>query len=250
MLAKILTIAALFLSFDIALAATADKSTPPRDEIDMRKDQLKALSTKLDAIRYPIERYNLGGWVVLQEQIKAVIDSIDRNHGVGNDETSEAYKELVFQIESLKDYFQAVETPGTASDILAIQTIKDEIKAVRKMKDTIYARNTLRMFTKIKGLIETLKAFPISAQLQTGLRDLEPQIVAVFSQEKAQGGDRPLTYAEGIKAVVAIRKLYPLLMEAGMDNQIFVTVSRIQGYVEQYAYIANMGIQQRVEDGH
>lgn len=244
---------ALLLFIAITLAVTASAETPtkaaPKGEVEIAKDQLKTLITLLDSVRRPIERFNLGGWVVLRRQVDAVIDTIDRNHGVGNDETSEAYKELIFQIETSKDYFQTIETDQTKKDIGAIQATSDQIRAMRKMTGTIFARNTFRMFTKIQNLIDVLKTLPISPQLRQDLMNLDPQMRAVFAQDSAQGGDRPKTYQEGIKAVLAIRRLYPQFIEAGVDNQIFVTVSSIQGFVEQYAFIANMAVQQKDEDG-
>ena len=104
------------------------------------------------------------------------------------------------------------------------------------------------MFTKIQTLIETAKSMPISNRLRDGLTNLNPILAEVFAQEKVQGGDRPLTFDAARKAVLAIRSLYPLLSEAGSDPQVFLTVSSIYGFVEQYAFIANMSPQQRVED--
>ena|GEM_PF-6883916 len=242
-----------FIAMTIGPSALADpnpsKTPPPQGEVEIAKAQLQTLVKLLDSIRRPIERFNLGGWVVLRKQVDAIAETIDRNHGVGNDETGKAYRDLVTQIESSKDYFPTIQTDDTKEDIRTLQKMSDDLRAQKKMPKTNYGQNTFELFSKIQELIDSLTPMPISPQLREGLINLNPQLKSVFAQNNAQGGDRPKTYDEGKKAVLAIRKLYPLFFEAGVDNQIFTKVSLIQGYVEQYAFIANMAVLQKDEDG-
>lgn len=250
----ILTIAYAIFSFsNHSLAAPtplpASPKEAPKNEAEAAKEQLKVMLVQLDKIKTPIERFNLGGWVVLRGQVEEVIKTIERNNGVGNEETSEAYKDLVSQIESSADYFRIVETDNTKAEIKAFRDLSDQIKAARKMGDAILSRYNLRMYTKIKSLIEQLKTMPINSNLRQGLDSLEPFVQAVFVQDNAQKGDSPLTWEAGQKAASAIRGLNYLFEEAALDSRMFITVSSIRGFVEQYAYRANMAAQQKVESG-
>lgn len=230
-------------------ADTNPPKTPPQNEVDAAKEQLKYINSLLVTIRRPIERFKLGGWTVLHEDLDAVLQTINRNNGVGNDETGEAYKELVSGVETSKDYFSTIETESTKQAILDLQRIAGEIKVKRKMSSTLFSHNTLRLFTKIHDLIDQLKSLPIQPKLKQALNNIEPQLVAVFAEDKIQGGDSYNTFVQGRTAVTAIRKLYPLFEEASVNEQIFQITSSIQGYVYRYAFIANMSAQQKAEDG-
>jgi hypothetical protein len=207
-------------------------------EAETAKNRLQTQIDLIEAIDSWFQKQDLATLYLLKTRSQNTLDSIRKN-GLSHKTTFQLFQKLIRSYRRNRFFLEQNAADVIETKVSKLLKITGEIAEAHGFDDSPYTKQTLDIFTEMRGLLIKLKTdYSLTDDVLKELNTLDFPFGKTLAA--ADAGDRPKAFEQGIPLCKKIISLYSVLQSIQVGDDAHNIVMLIMGLNEDYARLAQI----------